>query len=229
MSKVKEIRFCVGSKNKMSSLVWKMFINNEDVYLLARQMGGSWKISLHKSGICRVAFKQELEKGKDRLVLKWDKVYVEDTISPNIAILVPHVDITKALNKNIESRLNKDILYIDSPSNDEKVVVKVFYTKNDGVDLESKLPASHKKLFQYALKNGEVVYLIAWKEKLQDAEITQLRDQVSKFQVNVTSEEAKSKIDTVFAVWINEGTQQTHQQPTIVNYPLGYEHLKVSL
>ncbi len=227
MIKAKEIRFCVGSKDKISSLVWKLFISNEDVYLLARQMGTTWKSSLHKSGICRVAFNQEIEKGKDRLLLKWNKVYLDSTLSPNIAILVPYVELIKALNNNIESKANKDIVYIDLPSNGEKVIVKVFYTKNDEVDIESKLPISHKKLFQYKLKSGEVVYLIAWKDKLQDTEITHLKDELSKFQVNLKAEETKSKIVTAFAVWVNPGKQQTNQQPTIINYPLGYEHLKV--
>ena len=227
MIKAKEIRFCVGSKDKISSLVWKLFINNEDVYILARNMRDTWKISLHASGICRVAFNKEIEKGKDRLKLKWYKVNFDSTLSPNIAILVPYVELIKALNNNFESKTNKDIVYIDPPSKGEKVIVKVFYTKNDEVAIESKLPFSHKKLFQYKLKNSEVVYLIAWNEKLQDIEITHLKDELSKFQVNVTSEEAKSKIATVFAVWVQPGTQQTNQQPTIVNYPLGYEHLKV--
>ncbi len=226
MSKSKEIRFCVGNKDKISSLVWKMWINNEDVYLLARQMGSSWKISLHKSGVCRIAFKQELEKDKDRLILKWSKIYLNDEISPNISILIPHIDLSKALNKNIESESNKDIAYIDAPLSEEKVIVKVFYTKNEDVDLESKLPVSHEKLFKYTLKNDEVVYLISWKERLQSSEVAHLQEEVSKFQVNVSSEAAKCKIDTIFAVWINEGTIQTHQQPTIVNYSLGHEHLR---
>lgn len=225
MNNIKEIRFCVGNKKRASSLIWKLFVRNDDVYLLARQMGGSWKISLHKSGICRVAFSNEFEKGKDRLVLKWNKIYLDDTISPNIAILVPCVKTIKPLNKTTKEMINKEITYLDFPSGDEKIIIKVFYTKNERLDLESKIPNPHTRLFMHTLKNGETIYLFSWKEKLQDIEIAYLKDQISKFQINVPSREAKNNVNYAFAVWVDEGTSQTHGQPTIVNYPLGYEHL----
>lgn len=226
MTKEIAIRFCVGDKNESFSPVWKFFINNSDVYLLARTMGRVWKISLHESGKCRAAMLEENHKGVDRVITKWEKTWV-DNYSANVAILTPYISLKQPLNKNVEAYLSKDIYYINRPSLNEKIIIRVIFAKNDQVEIINKLPAGSVIFFKSALRNGEIVYLAYWKEVLSNEEISILKDQISKFTVHVVSNAAKYSQESILALWINGSkTELGNNSTLIVNYPLGFENLK---
>ena len=75
-------RFAVGSPETGYSTPWTAFGHGNDYYIGARHFMGSTKISLHESGICRVALtehhyqqilKDKLETPPDRAIVKWTR------------------------------------------------------------------------------------------------------------------------------------------------------------
>lgn len=223
MAKNKEIRFCVGNEERTASPAWKLFINKNDTYLLARLFGRVTKISFHKSGDCRLAF-ITIQKGeKSRLVMQWSKEYNELGIAPNLEIIVPNVNIENPLNKNIEKNKN-EIIYINPPLFNHKTIVKVYFKKNK--KFKHFLPKGFKCLFESELDSGESICLITSEEKMSMIEMDILSDERKKIDVNVSSLKQKKNIESVFAIHFNEGSKKN--QPTALCFPLGLENIKIN-
>lgn len=67
-----KVRFAVGTPLGSRSRAWKLWVENDEVYLLQRHMGRQHKFSFHKSGNCRWALIEELI-GSDRALVKWKR------------------------------------------------------------------------------------------------------------------------------------------------------------
>src|SRR5687767_14251758 len=77
------VRFGVGEPASDRSSVWRVWVpkGSNDVYIAARTLGGTLKVSLHVSGRWRTAFTSEsasrgvpwLQPGTDRALEKWNR------------------------------------------------------------------------------------------------------------------------------------------------------------
>ena len=70
------LRFAVGSPENIQSFVWRVWVQGDDVYIGARNALQVFKVSLHASGIWRIAFVKELKKedsNSDRVIVRWNK------------------------------------------------------------------------------------------------------------------------------------------------------------
>lgn len=75
------IRWAIGSRDGARSQSWSIFgnPNHADVYIGPRTQTGMIKLSLHKSGIWRMAWTEEgavaigLAEGEDRVLSRWDR------------------------------------------------------------------------------------------------------------------------------------------------------------
>lgn len=79
------VRVAVGaSQSAAMSSTWRVWSNNDEVYLAIRSLASIFKTSLHSSGLFRHAFvrEQDSEKhqgpGKDRAVSKWSRPIPQD-------------------------------------------------------------------------------------------------------------------------------------------------------
>jgi hypothetical protein len=79
------VRIAVGtSEAETMSSTWRVWSNNDEVYLAIRSLASIFKTSLHSSGLFRHAFvrEQDSEKhqgpGKDRAVSKWSRPTPQD-------------------------------------------------------------------------------------------------------------------------------------------------------
>ncbi|OGC45520.1 hypothetical protein A2V49_04820 [candidate division WWE3 bacterium RBG_19FT_COMBO_34_6] len=223
------IRFTVGNKEKILSPIWRFWIQKNDVYFLTRTMGNTWKISMHASGLCRIAWNKGVSTNQtDRLILRWNKGnYTVEKFLPSIGLSVPNLRYPDKLNSNKEH--HKDTVYIPTPKVYEEVKIRVFFAKdNQGKNnLLNKLPRNIDLLFEDRLSNKDYVLVYTWVEPISIREKNLLKEEVLKFNINVVSEEAKKNIDSVFALWINKPTIETQNQPTITIYPLRYINLHI--
>src|SRR3989344_1097765 len=70
------IRFAVGTQDDPKSWVWRLWVQGDEVYIGAKNSLQAFKVSLHKSGIWRIAFVKELKRSDDtadRVIVKWQK------------------------------------------------------------------------------------------------------------------------------------------------------------
>jgi hypothetical protein len=87
-------RFAVGSAEGPRSAVWYLWTGKgtSDVYIAARALIGNLKVSLHESGVWRIAFTEEHKEGqasthdKDRVIERWNRPYsgVTTQEEPNV-------------------------------------------------------------------------------------------------------------------------------------------------
>lgn len=76
----KQIRFAVGTPHGVSSDSWKVWVRGDDAYFACRDQLKEIKISLHASGVWRLALTESavtkrpdlLAKGADRLLQRWN-------------------------------------------------------------------------------------------------------------------------------------------------------------
>lgn len=221
------IRFTFGNKNKILSPIWRFWVQNSDVYFLTRIMGKAWKISLHASGICRIAWNNDVVNVKpDRVIFKWKKGnYNAQKFLPSIGILVPNLGYSDILDTNKEHC--KDTKYIRIPKKNYKAIVRVFFAKdNEGKDnIIAKLPKGSDLIYTEQLSNKEYVLIFTWTEHLSNLELHLLKDEISKFNINVATEKDKENIYNAFAFWLKEPTTETQNQAVITIYPLRYSNL----
>lgn len=75
------LRFCVGSCSEPRSNVWSVIggRRTDEVYLAARNVMGSAKLSMHSSGRWRWAMtseeatRRQLDAEQDRVILRWEQ------------------------------------------------------------------------------------------------------------------------------------------------------------
>jgi hypothetical protein len=163
-----KVRFAVGRPGGHYSGVWAHWGNKSDFYIGARSILGSMKISLHKSGICRVAltdrhFAALTQKGRlvpnDRAFVKWERLFAPDEGAHLAAVLVFPTDFLR-LEAPVGTA-KKPLLLIESASPGKAVEIGYFYCREARQTLESKFLAIGKPLVFTDLENGEVVWMVA--------------------------------------------------------------------
>jgi hypothetical protein len=97
------VRFAVGAADGPRSTVWRIWTDkgNSDVYIAARVLGGVVKVSLHQSGVWRIAFTEEYWEGStapevgegDRLIERWTPPKPIQGITSAFMIAVPSAEI----------------------------------------------------------------------------------------------------------------------------------------
>ncbi len=99
-------RFAVGKKDGPKSSVWNIFWKNSDLYLMARDLMGNRKISLHKSGYRAYAFldkdnadiarQQSGYPGATRGICKWRQPSKEIALGVvhELSIIIPTDDLS---------------------------------------------------------------------------------------------------------------------------------------
>jgi hypothetical protein len=93
-----QIRLCACSPSGRHSGTWMAFESGSDFYIGARSTFGRMKISLHASGICRVAMTKRqskflIEQGlmqpdDDRAFFKWRRAATKETGAVHVVSLI---------------------------------------------------------------------------------------------------------------------------------------------
>lgn len=164
MSKKSLLRFGVRSDNGLVSSTWKILTKNNEIYLLERQTGNSFKVSLHKSGNWQISFTSEFIADKEipnqnRHIDKWKAP--TDNIAPGMTlafrIIIPESELREPVSTS-----KKKIEWIKAPKEKHYVEIDVIltkpYVKTSSWPGKNNMQTSLLK--EIKLSNGDTLWLV---------------------------------------------------------------------
>lgn len=169
----KPIRFAVGSPRGPTSAIWRLWVTRSDVYIAARRLAATIKVSLHESGQWQHSFTAEFEKrqlsGKrlplpTRHMSTWPR---PREIGPGVTlacrIIVPHSEVTAKVDAVGDS---PSIAWMPRPPEGSVVEFQVWLTKPETV--VTNWPGYRSRGAQLigktVLGNGQTVWVTALEE-----------------------------------------------------------------
>ena len=208
------IRLCACSPSGRHSGTWMAIGSRSDYYIGARSIFGSMKISLHASGICRVAMTDHqskflIEQGlmqpeDDRAFLKWRRTDTKETGAVHVVSLIfpiAHMHHEAALGS-----AKKPLFKFEAPDDPAKAVeFGFFFSRVPPEELEQKLVRIGMPLFWTGLDNGETVSIVVRVSSFDPA-ILPRTENLNKSQVRILSVDAipefgGQRSDLTAALW----------------------------
>jgi hypothetical protein len=165
------LRFAIGRPGSAHSDIWCAFWEKKknDYYIGARSTFGSTKISLHASGICRLALteqhitllrRQGIAPPDDRALVKWRRLPAPENGAHLAVVLVFPTD-NLHLDDPAWKDSSKPLLLFESAASGKAVEIGFFYSREAKETLEPRFMEIGKPLFYTDLDNGEFVWLVA--------------------------------------------------------------------
>lgn len=227
------IRFAVGTLDDSISAVWRMWVQGDDVYLGVRDALNAYKISLHASGIWRVAQVRELERDDpqaDRLMFKWQRP--EEFIAgwtASIGILISPISPARPFEKTDNSRLrDAGITWIPRPNEGNKIIFRVLFSKSVDFDIEGQLQGQHTVLAKMQKRNGEYVWLMAVECPLSEFETKKILEVIDAVKIHMKREANEdTPMDARAALLVSEDVPGPSTQPTFFEVALGKDNLDI--
>lgn len=162
-----KLRFAAVSTGGGHSGVWSAWNTKSEFYLGARGMLGNTKISLHKSGHCRLAITDQaarsidpkaLPPGGDRAFIKWSRPPAPEQ-GAHLAVTVTFP--TNYLHLPAPEGSAKKPLLIFEARTGKAAQFGFFFSREEPATLEPKFLAIGKPIFHWGMPNGEAVWLVA--------------------------------------------------------------------
>lgn len=162
-------RFAVGNSSRGFSSTWTAFGNAGDYYIGARPSMGSIKVSLHASGICRIALtdkqyieleKEGLHQPADRALLKWRRAKTPEIGAAHVASVIFPTDYL-SLKDEPKSRHKKPLFIFDPAAPGRAVEFGFFYSWEDEASMEERYAKIGKTIVCTTLDSGEHVTVVA--------------------------------------------------------------------
>ena len=177
--KAETIRFAVGSPDGPCGSIWRAWVpqGRSDIYIAARGLASSIKISLHESGQWQHSFTKEFYERKlsgkrgplrTRHRSTWQR---PPEIGPGVTlafrIIVPHSEVTANIHGTIGQR---SIVWIPRPAEGSIIEFQVWLTKPR--TRVTNWPGYRSRSTQFigkiALADGETVWVTALEEPIPD-------------------------------------------------------------
>jgi hypothetical protein len=162
-------RFAVGNPASGYSTTWTAFGNRGDYYIGSRVFMGSQKISLHASGICRVALTNKqhdalledgLDQPADRAMTKWRRPKTPDVGAVHVASILFPTDYLK-LTEEPKGTHKKPLFIFDAAPAGQAVEMGFFYSREDQAAMEERYLRIGHPIVCTTLESGEHVTAIA--------------------------------------------------------------------
>jgi hypothetical protein len=124
------IRIAVGTPDGISSNSWRVWVKGLDTYVACRDNFREVKISLHASGIWRVALTEEgikahpevLPRGSDRVIQRW----APDLSNADAAVIGFQIVVLQAglyLHPADRTKWPKSVVFVEPPPTDDDMTV----------------------------------------------------------------------------------------------------------
>jgi hypothetical protein len=164
----KRVRFAVRSPEQRYSAAWLTIDTNSGFYIGARSVMGTFKISLHTSGKCRLAFEKTyfdfaVNRGlippeEDRALVKWRR---SPTPAVGAALVVGLVFPTDFLHLDAPTTTaSEPFAFLQAAPQGKAVEIGFFYSREPVNTLEPKLLEFGIPLFWTDLDNGDIVWMV---------------------------------------------------------------------
>jgi len=149
-------RVAVGTPSGPSTNSWRIWVHGDDVYVKCRDHFREFKVSLHASGIWRVAFTEEfirsrpdfLPEGKDRVLKRWQPSFADPT-RPVIGFQVAALTPTLHLKAQDRRSWPDSVVFVEPPADNQRMAV-----------LSVTVVQSHKPLRIAAGTRGAVIAVL---------------------------------------------------------------------
>ena len=173
-------RFAVGSAEGPRSTVWRLWTRKgtSDVYIAARTLGGSLKVSLHESGVWRYAFSEEHWEGqastgnKDRMIERWNRPPPIDGITSAFMVVVPTSEIGLPRHQLPEraKKYTRDVTWVPPAPEGFATHFIVMYTEQDGP-----VPGDEVRFVsRFELPNRQTVSVMVHEQAISEEQQQQL-------------------------------------------------------
>ena len=209
------INFAVLWRNGKASSRWRIRTSRKgDVYVVCRDVSDSQgpKASLHADGwhFTSVHPKYTSDTGR-QFFQKWERLELDDEAIPTLSILFPpwggeDIDLAK-----VERR--KDELFV--PGHHERIVVVGFFLVDSARELQPSIP--HIVLGRLSLMTGETLYVVAWKEPLDDGLEERIRAYLPQV-ASVLQETGRSEGDLTICLHGYRRPNSAYMMPMSVRY-----------
>jgi hypothetical protein len=215
------IRFGVGSPDRPYVPVWRIWPQRSDVYLSARDIAGTFKISLHESGEWVAQFTNQSGikiGGVSRRHTTWHRpAPFADGWVQGPSIVIPAVEWAGELGLPQNVKESDNVQWFPAPKAGEKLCFITLFASNGhadiaGVSIEGDMYITEP----LRLENGEFVWLQARNVHLGPGEPEHLDAVEREFRAfSATSQPA----DVSAA-----GIEVFKDQPLVIQFPLGLRH-----
>jgi len=168
------LRFAIHDGAGHRAATWKLWTEaaggKSDFYLIPRELGGTFKASLHESGEWHIAYSQrvfeEKVKGaiprfKDRFMEKWPR---PPDFAPGIAIAFRIVTPWSAITNAIEESKVKGVIWLPNAPESKATEIDILITKatTAGAGWPGKRSMGTSLIGSIPLENGEMVWAVYW-------------------------------------------------------------------
>ena len=214
----------VGSPDNPRSSVWRLWVQDDEVYFGPLSMVSSLKVSLHNSGDWRIAWvkpPQKLGKNSSRIIKKWTRPDTSSGLTHCVAVYVPPVLVPKPFaQKSISDRR---IIWM--PPSLHKATILFVGIAGRGTDLDPARFALDRLVGKRKKGNGETVFIVAHERDYSET----LKEYITK-HISETKIHYKDKPTDAFAsAYIFERPSVTDNKspPVIYEIPLGWDNVFV--
>ena len=229
MTKKNVFRFAVGTPENPQSWIWRFWTQGDEVYFGARDALNAFKVSLHKSGIWRIAFVEQLSRSDaiaDRVILRWNKPTEYPTgWFQSVGILVSSIVPECSFKKSVIQ--DRRIEWFSPPSNGNKLVFKVLFSNPNLLKDAWRAIAlpTDRLVHSYIKTNGEGVWVLLREDGLTEIEILKIRDVMKKMKIHIKPGTKKDYMYSRALLVVSEDKPTATTQPTILDIALGEENL----
>ena len=226
------IRFAIWNINNVKSNIWRLWVNKNEIYLGAKNTLHVLKVSLHHSGIWRIAFVKDLKREdmeSDRVIFKWNKpTLVNNWFVSSIGVIV------SSINPNIpfkhEQREDKRIIFIPEAKEGRRMLFKI-YISQPGITEEmfkKNLRFTDILIGNLTKQNGEKVWLIYMEDDLSLDELKMIKEVMYNTKIDLRWNIEDITYTPRALRFISEDTPTDNTQPTILDISLGKENVQIS-
>jgi hypothetical protein len=180
---------------KGHSATWTAFGRGNEYYVGARPLMGSMKVSLHGSGVCRVALTEKhyqalplegLSQPADRAFLKWKRAEIPLKGAVHVASIVFPSD-HLVLPQPAGSSGKPVVIFGDAPLGNA-VEVGFFFSREDLINMEDRFLRIGKPILGTTLEDGTVVSVVV-REIEFDASVLPQQEKLNNAACTVLSRE----------------------------------------
>jgi hypothetical protein len=225
------IRFAVGTPADVRSWVWRMWAHRDEIYIRARDALTVFKVSLHNSGVWRIAFVADLERddaASDRVITRWKKPgEFAPGWTPSVGIVVSWVHPRQPFRQKPTD--DKRVRFYAPPKPGNRLLFKVLFSRSGGseADLARITRDGDQLVARLEKRNGEVAWLVLREDALQPVEDEKIRDVMAKTKIHLQpGSSANALIGSRALLVVAADSPGVADQPTILDIPLGMENVE---
>lgn len=223
------IRVAVGAPNSLQSSIWRFWTQKNEIYVLARESAKLLKISLHSSGIWRLAYLPErdindplIEDNDPRVMWRWQKPKeFKQGWTQCLDVVIPAVPINGYFSIESIGEPRGILHWLDGLLLGHKQQLSLLLAESVSRNIEEVIMKDDQVIGSMSLDNGKIAWVFARKNKM-----SKIEQQYSEKFAEDMKISYKSDPGDVFAALMM--VNKDHPYPLITNIALGWNNVYIA-